>query len=90
MKHKRKEIWSAKRRELEYVFLFKMAAAGSGAASAVDLLLCPCNMKTVGVRYNSPTIMCCSYNVKWRVRCVGLNGISSNEASKYNEWSCPS
>ena len=67
-----------------------MAVAVSGAVSAVDLLLCPCNMKTVGVRYNSRTITCCSCNIKWHVRCVGLNGMSSKEASKYTEWRCPS
>lgn len=63
-----------------------MAATDSGAASVVDLLLCPCKMKTVGVRYNSPTIACCGCNVKWH---VGLHGMSSKESGKYTEWHCP-
>ena len=55
----------------------------------VDLLLCPCKMKTVGVRQNSPTITCCGCSLKWHVRCVGLHGMSAKEAAKYIEWRCP-
>ena len=55
----------------------------------VDLLLCPCKMKTVGVRQNGPTITCCGCSLKWHVRCVGLHGMSTKEAAKYTEWRCP-
>ena len=55
----------------------------------VDLLLCPCKMKTVGVRQNSPTITCCGCSLKWHVRCVGLHGMSTKETAKYTEWRCP-
>ena len=63
--------------------------AASTAQSSSEYLCCPCDMKTNGVRANSVTITCFKCSVKWHTKCIGLNGMSSKESTKYTEWSCP-